>query len=182
MAKLLAWLAFAAFNLAFLTGQPPSQSVSLRPATVQATAAPDPDYPARFFASFERRNATASAIPAYQTGTTGWVLAIIGTFFYGDVALATTLWILFSSDWVGWLTAFLLTALCLAFVIPRRPRPIALFVLACLNLVLAAGVSLVIAFSEPLPPVLISLVPVAGLAWLAFRYLKNAAKSRKIIT
>ncbi len=101
-----------------------------------------------------------------------WLIIIFGTALYGQVALLAIIWILFSSDLLGILVGLLLIGICLAFVIPRKPRVIALFVLACLNFVLGAGLTLVVAFQEGVPPVLISLIPLGALVWLTLRQVK----------
>lgn len=83
---------------------------------------------------------------------------------------------MFRSDIVGIITASLLVALTLAFTLPRRPRPIGLLVLAGLNLLLTTGLTLTIAFSEGLYPILISILPAVVLLWLSIRYLLRRVK------
>jgi hypothetical protein len=98
-----------------------------------------------------------------------WLFIIFGTLLYGQVALLAILWILFSSDLLGILMGLLLIGICLAFIIPRKPRVIALFVLACLNFILGTGLTLVVAFQEGVPAILISLIPLGALVWLTLR-------------
>ncbi len=97
-----------------------------------------------------------------------WLLAIPATLFYGQLALLVVLGILFTRTLVAFLIGLIVVSLIALFVLPRPPRPVALFVLACLNLLLAAGITLTVAFGENVLPVLISLLPLAGLVWLAF--------------
>ena len=149
-----------------------SQTGTVQTSTVQ-TGASDEDYPSKFFDSFQRIDQPQATRPGYQTGFSGWLLAVIGTIFYGDVALFTTVWILFTSDWFGLICVGLLLFMIGSFIRARRSRTIALFVLSCINVVLVIGVSLVIAFDEPLPPVLISILPAVGLTWLATQNLLN---------
>jgi hypothetical protein len=108
---------------------------------------------------------TGSGLPAPLE----WLLIIFGTLLYGQVALLAILWILFSSDLLGILVGLLLIGICLAFIIPRKPRVIALFVLACLNFILGTGLTLVVAFQEGVPAILISLIPLGALVWLTLR-------------
>lgn len=110
--------------------------------------------------------------PAGTANTGGpleWFLIIFGTIVYGQIALFVILWILFTSDLLGIIVGLLIIAICLAFVLPRKPRAIALFVLACLNFILGAGITLVVAFTEGVPTVLISLIPLGALVWLTLR-------------
>jgi hypothetical protein len=108
---------------------------------------------------------TGSGLPAPLE----WLLIIFGTVLYGQVALLAILWILFTSDLLGILVGLLLIGICLAFIIPRKPRVIALFVLACLNFILGTGLTLVVAFQEGVPTILISLIPLGALVWLTLR-------------
>ena len=111
-------------------------------------------------------------------GPVEWFLIIFGTIVYGQVALFVVLWILFTSDLLGIIVGLLLIAICLAFTLPRKPRAIAVFVLACLNFILGAGITLVVAFTEGVPTVLVSLIPLGALVWLALRQINfhfNAA-------
>jgi hypothetical protein len=108
---------------------------------------------------------TGSGLPAPLE----WLLIIFGTVLYGQVALLAILWILFTSDLLGILVGLLLIGICLAFIIPRKPGVIALFVLACLNFILGTGLTLVVAFQEGVPAILISLIPLGALVWLTLR-------------
>jgi hypothetical protein len=109
--------------------------------------------------------AVSNALPA----PVEWFLIVFGTLLYGQIALIAILWILFTSDMVGIILGLLLLMIILAFLRARKPRPIVLFVLACLNFFLGTGITLVVAFTEGVPPVLISLIPLGALVWLAFR-------------
>jgi hypothetical protein len=114
-----------------------------------------------------------------QSGSMGageWLLAIGGTLFYGQIALLILLWVFYTASPVGIVFGLMTLAVILAFVLPRRPRPIALFVLACLNFMLALTITFTVAFSEGVPWIIISLVPVGFLVWLT---LNNAFLKRK---
>ena len=156
----------------------PTLAQSFHPAVVvqQASPAPDESYLSKLFGTLQGKSSLDGPLPGYLTGPTGWLLAILATVFYGEAALAAILWILFRSDLVGIITASLLIALALAFTLPRRPRPIGLLVLAGLNLLLTTGLTLTIAFSESLYPILISILPAVGLLWLSIRYLLRRVK------
>jgi hypothetical protein len=106
-----------------------------------------------------------------------WVWAALGTLFYGQIALLLTLWVLFTSDLVGVIAGLVLLGLIAAFVIPRRPRPIALIVLAAINFML--GLGMVLGGLDVTPLVLISLLPLAGLLIWAIRsaYVKLKPKN-----
>ncbi len=116
-----------------------------------------------------KRSTNQNKTGSGELDTLGWLAAIPATLFYGPLALAAILWILFSSDLIGIVSGLIVIGLCIAFCWPRRFRPIALFVLACLGFFLAAGITVAVAFEEGVWPVLISLLPTAGLVWLAFR-------------
>ncbi len=98
-----------------------------------------------------------------------WLLAVPATIFYGPVALLAILWLLFTSDLIGIICGLIIIAICLAFTLPQRPRPITLFVLASVGFVLAAGITLVVAVEEGVPWVLVSLGPTACLVGWAAR-------------
>lgn len=93
-----------------------------------------------------------------------WVLAILGTLFYGQIALLAVLGVLFTSDLVGIIVGLALVGLAAAFVIPRKPRRIALVVLAAINLVLGTG--MIFGVVGDAPAALVSIVPLGALlAW-----------------
>ncbi len=117
-------------------------------------------------------SSSANAATSQATGPVEWFLIIFGTLVYGQIALLVVLWILFTSDLLGIIVGLLLIGIILAFIIPRKPRAIALFVLACLNFVLGAGITVVVAFTEAVPTVLVSLVPLGALIWLALRQIQ----------
>lgn len=113
-----------------------------------------------------------NAVTEQTSGPLEWLLIIFGTIVYGQIALLVALWILFTADLLGIIVGLLLIGIILAFTLPRKPRAIALFVLACLNFVLGAAITVEVAFTEGVPTVLISLVPLGALVWLALRRLR----------
>lgn len=115
---------------------------------------------------------SANSATSQATGPLEWFLIIFGTIVYAQIALLVVLWILFTSDLLGIIVGLLLIGIILAFILPRKPRAIALFVLACLNFVLGAGITLVVAFTEGVPTVLVSLIPLGALIWLALRQIQ----------
>ncbi len=140
------------------------------PAISAIIAEPPPkSYLEKLFGNLGGRKAGAEQTTGPNMGWSDWLLAIPATIFYGPVALAAILWILFTSSLFGIFFGLLVVGLGLAFTLPRRPRPIALFILSCLLFLLAAGITLVVAFEEGVPSVLISLLPTATLVWLTFR-------------
>ncbi|MEI6042830.1 MAG: DUF2330 domain-containing protein [Chloroflexota bacterium] len=90
-----------------------------------------------------------------------WVWAGLGTLLYAQAALLITLWILFTSDLIGIIVALVWLGLIAAFVIPSRPRPLALVALTTTNLVLGTGLTLT-NFGQA-PAILISILPPAAL-------------------
>lgn len=158
-----------------------SAAAPLAAATNSVSRAVSQDYPAGANAAEDAGNSylnklfgnfgstSASAATSQTSGPVEWFLIIFGTIVYGQIALLVVLWILFTSDLLGIIVGLLLIGIILAFTLPRKPRVIALFVLACLNFVLGAGITLVVAFTEGVPTVLVSLVPLGALIWLALR-------------
>lgn len=102
-----------------------------------------------------------------------WVLAILVTLFFAELAILLTLLVIFTSSLSGIIIGLLFVAVAIAFVVSRRSRPIALIILTALNFILGLGTTVgAIAISPETTPliVLISLVPMAAfLAW-AIRY------------
>ncbi|HEX2912929.1 MAG TPA: hypothetical protein VH186_19135 [Chloroflexia bacterium] len=98
-----------------------------------------------------------------------WIIAALATLFYGQIALLVILWFLFTSDIIGIISGLVIIGLCLAFTLPRKPRRIGLFVLACMNFLLGGMIAIVVATSEGVYPVLISLIPLGLLVWLSLR-------------
>lgn len=128
------------------------------------------NYLEKLFGNLDGRKSAQNETGSKELDLAGWLVAIPATIFYGPVALAAILWILFTSDLIGILCGLIILILIVAFTLPRRPRPIALFVLSCMLFLLAAGITFVVAFEEGVWPVLISLAPTAALVWLAFRH------------
>lgn len=118
---------------------------------------------------FGNFGSSGNSATTQSSGPLEWFLIIFGTLVYGQIALLVVLWILFTADLLGIIVGLLLIGIILAFTLPRKPRPIALFVLACLNFVLGASIAVVVAFSDGVPAVLVSLVPLGVLVWLAVR-------------
>ncbi len=158
------------------TSVAPDNSMNLQPAAITRSIASLPaaadagtTYLNKLFGNFGPtiknvgNSATATSTPAE------WFLIIFGTIVYGQIALLVVLWILFTSDLLGIIVGILLIGICLAFTLPRKPRAIAMFVLACVNFILGTGITLVVAFTEGVPTVLISLIPLGILVWLALR-------------
>jgi hypothetical protein len=123
----------------------------------------------KLFGNFGTPN---NAATEQSSGPLEWFLIIFGTIVYGQIAMLVALWILFTADLLGILVGLVLIGIILAFTLPRKPRAIALFVLACLNFVLGAAITVVMAVTEGVPPVLVSLVPLGALVWLALRQLQ----------
>lgn len=103
--------------------------------------------------------------------TDNWLIIILATLFYGQIALALIMWVLFSSSLFGIVFGAVVVGISVAFVRSKRSRPIGLFVLACLNFLLAAGITCTVAVVEGVPPILISLLPTGLLVWLSFQSL-----------
>lgn len=176
---------FSWFTLTFLIQSPgaaalaaPDNSTTFQPAAItrsfaSLSAAEDTGttYLNKLFGNFgpSIKSVDNSAGSASLAGPVEWFLIIFGTIVYGQIALLVVLWILFTSDLLGIIVGLLLIGICLAFTLPRKPRAIALFVLACLNFILGTGITLVVAFTEGVPTVLISLIPLGTLVWLALR-------------
>ena len=138
------------------------------PAGVVAADDAGDTYLNKLFGNF---GATNNAVTEQTSGPLEWFLIIFGTIVYGQIAMLVALWILFTADLLGIIVGLLLIGIILAFTLPRKPRAIALFVLACLNFVLGAAITVVVAFTEGVPTVLVSLVPLGALVWLAYRQL-----------
>lgn len=139
------------------------------PAGIVAAADAGNSYLNKLFGNF---GSSDNAVTEQTSGPLEWLLIIFGTIVYGQIALLVALWILFTADLLGIIVGLLLIGIILAFTLPRKPRAIALFVLACLNFVLGAAITVVVAFTEGVPTVLISLVPLGALVWLALRRLR----------
>jgi hypothetical protein len=139
------------------------------PAGIVAAADSGNSYLNKLFGNF---GSSDNAVTEQTSGPLEWLLIIFGTIVYGQIALLVALWILFTADLLGIIVGLLLIGIILAFTLPRKPRAIALFVLACLNFVLGAAITVVVAFTEGVPTVLISLVPLGALVWLALRRLR----------
>ena len=123
----------------------------------------------KLFGSF---GSTDNAVTEQSSGPLEWFLIIFGTLVYGQIAMLVALWILFTADLLGIIVGLVLIAIILGFTLPRKPRAIALFVLACLNFVLGAAITVVMAATEGVPPILGSLIPLGALVWLALRQLQ----------
>jgi len=142
------------------------------PASLNAAEDAGENYLNKLFGNFGSTNSSTNATTAQATGPVEWFLIVFGTIVYGQIALLVVLWILFTSDLLGIIVGLLLIGIILAFILPRKPRAIALFVLACLNFVLGTGITLVVAFTEGVPTVLVSLVPLGAFVWLALRQIQ----------
>lgn len=153
---------------ATLNAAPVASINQVYPAVVAAEDAGD-NYLNKLFGNFGTTNNTATG---QTTGPLEWFLIVFGTIVYGQIALLVVLWILFTSDLLGIIVGLFLIGIILAFTLPRKPRAIALFVLACLNFVLGTAITVVVAFTEGVPTVLVSLVPLGALVWLALRQLQ----------
>lgn len=139
------------------------------PAGVVAAEDAGNAYLNKLFGNFGTPN---NAATAQTSGPVEWFLIIFGTIVYGQIAMLVALWILFTADLLGIIVGLVLIGIILAFTLPRKPRAIAMFVLACLNFVLGAAITVVMAVTEGVPPILVSLVPLGALVWLALRQLQ----------
>lgn len=152
-----------------LTAAPLAAGSQAYPAGGNAAGDAGTTYLNKLFGNFGSTTANSTS---QATGPVEWFLIIFGTLVYGQIALLVVLWILFTSDLLGIIVGLLLIGIILAFIVPRKPRAIALFVLACLNFILGAGITLVVAFTEGVPTVLVSLIPLGALIWLALRQIQ----------
>lgn len=127
------------------------------------------DYLEKLFGPLSSGGSSETRQPLIS-GPLYWPIAVLATVFYGQLALLAILGILFTSDLIGIICGLIVIGFCLAFIVPRRPRPIALVVLALVNFCLGLSIVLVVAVQEGVPAVLVSLVPLAASVWLAVRY------------